>query len=74
MYGRTTQTLVLQDRKWDETNTRIFPKTTQLLQDIGVSACGGGRDAWLICACALCLKPGMVGPGDGHHCCTHDRL
>lgn len=30
------QTLVLQDRKWDETNSRIFPKTTQLLQDIGV--------------------------------------
>lgn len=30
------QTLVLQDRQWDETNTRIFPKTTQLLKDIGV--------------------------------------
>jgi len=27
---------VLQDRAWDETNTRIFPKTTQLLKDIGV--------------------------------------
>jgi hypothetical protein len=33
---RTRQTLVLQDRAWDETNTRIFPKTTQLLKDIGV--------------------------------------
>lgn len=25
-----------QDRKWDETNTKIFPKTTALLKDMGV--------------------------------------
>jgi hypothetical protein len=27
----------LQDRAWDETNTKIFPKTTELLQSINVS-------------------------------------
>lgn len=34
-YGPDWKTLVLQDRQWDETNSRIFPKTTQLLKDLG---------------------------------------
>ncbi|TFJ79886.1 hypothetical protein NSK_008773, partial [Nannochloropsis salina CCMP1776] len=34
-YGPDWKTLVLQDRAWDETNARIFPKTVELLREIG---------------------------------------
>lgn len=35
-YGPDWRTLVLQDRVWDPVNTKLFPKTTSILQDINV--------------------------------------
>lgn len=32
-YGPDWRTLVLQDRMWDSINTKLFPKTTEILQD-----------------------------------------
>lgn len=32
-YGPDWRTLVLQDRVWDPVNTKLFPKTTEILQD-----------------------------------------
>jgi hypothetical protein len=33
-YGPNWKTLVLQDREWDEKNTKFFPETTKLLQSL----------------------------------------
>lgn len=35
-YGPNWRTLVLQNRTWDPVNTKLFPRTTQLLQDTSI--------------------------------------
>lgn len=74
-YGPDWRTLVLQDRVWDDTNTKLFPVTTSLLKECGVpsveaffarqKAGTGIRLHTDDCNFVLTMHLGLVVPEDG---------